>query len=236
MKSSLSQKISIIIPTLNEEENIANTLEIVSGTQDVEVIVADCGSSDDTISISRKYGARVISSPDGRARQMNTGASEANGDILLFLHADTLLPYNYTHHIRKTLCGSGTVAGAFSLSISGRGIGLRMVERLANFRARTFQMPYGDQAIFLHSAMFQSLGGYPDLPIMEDFELIRRLKTKGRIVTLPDYVTTSARRWKKYGVIRTTAVNQAIVMAYLAGVNPQRLALWYGSNKGGDSL
>ena len=122
---------------------------------------------------------------------------------------------------------SGVSAGAFSLAIDGNGFLLRLLERLINFRARSMQMPYGDQGLFMTSEMFSSVGGFPDQPIMEDYELVRKLRRKGKINILPVTATTSARRWKKLGILRTTLRNQAIILGYLLGISPEKLAGWY---------
>jgi hypothetical protein len=135
-------------------------------------------------------------------------------------------------HVRDTLSQPGIAAGAFRLAIDGKGIGLRIIEWLANFRARILQFPYGDQAIFLTAQMFSSVHGFPHLPIMEDFELVRQLKRKGRLKILSLAATTSPRRWEKLGLLRTTVLNQAIIMGYLLGVDPEKLAKWYRGREG----
>jgi hypothetical protein len=125
-----------------------------------------------------------------------------------------------------------TVAGAFKLGIDGTQIGLRLVEKLANFRSRFLQMPYGDQAIFTRSDLFHSIGGFPDMPIMEDFVFVQRLKKEGRIALAPVAVTTSSRRWLKIGILKTTMINQILLLAYFLGSDPKQLARWYRSQKG----
>jgi rSAM/selenodomain-associated transferase 2 len=228
-----TSSISIIIPTLNEEEHLASTLAGLTSEPGIEAIVVDGGSTDRTIQMAEGYGIRVLSAPAGRARQMNTGAAQANGDILLFLHADTRLPVGFADHIRTALSKQGVVAGAFQLAIDGPGIGLRIIEKLANLRSRWLGLPYGDQAMFLPKSLFQELGGFPDQPIMEDFELARRLAKRGKIVILPLAVVTAARRWQRLGLLKTTLLNQAIVIAYLYGVSPDRLARWYRQRQNG---
>lgn len=219
--------ISIIIPTRNEASALSSHLEQLVSTPDVEVLVVDGSSTDSTVETARALGAKTLQTAPGRAGQMNAGAAAAQGDILLFLHADTALPLGFTSQIRSALGQPGVAAGAFRLAIGGRGFSLRIVEGLANLRARFLQMPYGDQGIFVTAAMFSALGGYPDLPIMEDFELVRRLKRQGRILILPIKAITSSRRWEKLGVLRTTLINQAMVIAYLLGADPRKLANWY---------
>jgi rSAM/selenodomain-associated transferase 2/rSAM/selenodomain-associated transferase 1 len=219
--------ISLIIPTLNESENIAETLASIHASSNVEVIVVDGESTDETAEIARSCGAKVVTVSPGRAGQMNAGAAIAEGETLLFLHSDTRLPRGFDHYVRRTLAEPGTLAGAFELRIDGNLAGLRFIERTANWRSRLFGLPYGDQAIFLQAGLFRYLGGFAEIPIMEDFELMRRLRKVGRIVIVPVPVLTSARRWKKIGIWQTTMINYAIPVAYSMGVSPSRLARWY---------
>lgn len=222
---SPSCPISIVIPTLNEAENLPQVLaDIPAG---VEVVVVDGGSCDRTREVARAWGARVIKSTPGRSHQQNQGAAAATGSILLFLHADTRLPQGFDAAMRQTLTQPGVVAGAFRLAIDGPGRGLRWVEWGVNLRSRYLHMPYGDQAIFLTAGVFDQLGGFPDLPMMEDFELVRRLRKVGKVAIAPSAVVTSDRRWRTLGILRTTLANQAMVVGYLCGIEPQTLARWY---------
>ena len=219
--------ISIIIPTLNEAESITATLKSAQAGADVEIIVVDGGSRDGTVQRARAFGVRLLSIAGGRAKQVNAGARAARGDVLLFLHADTCLPEGFDQHVSELLASPGTVAGAFALGIDGSESALRAIEKLANFRSRFFQMPYGDQAIFLRSALFSVLGGFPEMPIMEDYVFVRRIKRKGRIAIAPVAVNTSSRRWLRMGILKTTLINQVILLAYFLGVDNDRLARWY---------
>jgi rSAM/selenodomain-associated transferase 2 len=158
---------------------------------------------------------------------MNAGAAVASGDILLFLHADTHLPTSFDTLVRQALQNAGTVAGAFELRIDAQLRGLRLVEKMVNMRSHFLSMPYGDQAIFLKAATFHDLGGFPDLPIMEDFELMLGLRRQGRITIVPAPVVTSGRRWQKLGVVKTTLINQLIIAGYFLGVPPAQLVRWY---------
>ncbi|MBD2740750.1 TIGR04283 family arsenosugar biosynthesis glycosyltransferase [Coleofasciculus sp. FACHB-1120] len=225
-------RISIIIPVLNEAaDTIRSTLASVQNVENVEVIVVDGGSQNETVALMQLWGVKVLSSAAGRACQMNAGATAATGDILLFLHADTSLPPGFEKLVPLTLAQSGTVAGAFELKINSRMRSLRLVEKMVNWRSRFFSLPYGDQAIFLKTSVFQDVGGFPDLPIMEDFELICRLKRLGRVAIVPTPVMTSARRWQKLGVLKTTLINQIVILGYFLGVPPSQLVKLYRPNK-----
>ena len=221
-------RISVIVPALNEAACIAGTLAPLFGGNPVcEVIVADAGSEDGTPEKARACGAKVIETAGGRARQMNAGAAAASGSIFLFLHADTRLPQGFQGLVRDALRAPGVVGGAFQFRLDDASPAFRLLERLTNWRARSLQMPYGDQALFMKAETFKALGGFPEMPIMEDFELVRRLRRRGRICILPAHAITSARRWKKRGVLKATLVNQFIIAGYYLRVPPRILARWY---------
>ncbi len=223
-------KISIIIPTLNEAANIDQAIASIPISSQVEVIIVDGGSIDRTVEIAQTKSVKVLAVTGGRAIQMNTGARAATGEILLFLHADTILPADFVklvHNALSPVAAEIPVAGAFALKIDAPQWRLRLIEWGANWRSRYGQMPYGDQAIFLSAKTFQQVGGFPELPIMEDFQLMRQLGKLGRIEIVSTPVVTSARRWLKRGIVWTTAINQLIILAYLAGVSPAQLSRWY---------
>ncbi|MGD8446046.1 MAG: TIGR04283 family arsenosugar biosynthesis glycosyltransferase, partial [Desulfobacterales bacterium] len=222
-----AKRLSIIIPTLNEAERIKGTITQLQQCKEVEIVVVDGGSRDNTVEVAGLLGARVLQTNASKAVQMNAGAAASVGDVLLFLHADTHLPDNFDTKVMAAVSQHGFCAGAFSLAIGSDVRGLRFIERVANWRSRFFQMPYGDQALFVCRDLFDEIGGFPDLPIMEDFELIRRLRRKGKISILPDCVTTSPRRYLNFGIIKTWCLNQIIIAAYYLGVPPTRLACWY---------
>lgn len=226
MTSSI-EPISVIIPALNEADRIGATIDSAVRAEDVEVIVADAGSSDATANVARKAGASVFVTRPGRAGQLNVGAERASGSLLVFLHADTRLPADYADHVRRILNREGVAGGAFQLEIEGDLPGLDLMAWGTNLRARRRQMPYGDQAIFLRKSTFQELGGFPDMPIMDDFVFIRQLRRRGRIVIAPAVVLTSGRRWKTVGVWKAFFLNQLIIVSYFLGVPPATLARWY---------
>lgn len=225
-------RISIIIPAINEADHIVNTIESIGPGDKKEIIVVDGWSNDDTVSIAKSLGAKVITGSPPRARQMNRGAAQATGDVLVFLHADTRVPEKFEDFIFNSLKQPKMVAGAFELRIDSSMPGLRLIERLANWRSRYLKMPYGDQAIFLSSKLFHYLGGFPDIPIMEDFELVRRLRKQGNIIILPVPVFTSPRRWQNFGILKTTLINQMVIAAYVIGISPKVITRWYGRSKG----
>ena len=230
--STSSKGISVIIPTLNEAKTIRKTISNLIKSRQTEIIVVDGGSRDDTAQLAKSFGIRVMTTGPSKAKQMNVGAAAAKGDVLLFLHADTRLPDNFVEKILSAASQKGFCAGAFTLAINSDALGLRFIERVANWRSRFFQMPYGDQALFVCRDLFDETGGFPELPIMEDFELIRRLRRKGKITILPESVQTSPRRWLHIGIFKTWLLNQIIICAYYLGVSPHRLSLWYAREKG----
>jgi len=217
-------RISVIIPALNEDEVIGRALSSAGGAA-CERIVVDGGSGDETVARARAVGARVLRSGRGRARQMNTGAEAATGDVLLFLHADTSLPGAWAETVRRTL-ETGAIAGAFRFRTDGRGMLFRWIEGMVNWRSRWRRLPYGDQAIFVRREVFEAMGGFPELPVMEDFAFVAALRRRGRVELADRAVVTSARRWYRHGLVRTTLLNQACVLAYWCGVSPQRIARW----------
>ncbi len=232
-------KISIIIPVLNEAAIIETTLQQIRAdispenqdSNSLEIIVVDGGSQDQTREIAQSLGVQVIATAPGRAHQMNAGAKRASGEILLFLHADTQLPQKFDQIVLEQLKDPEIIAGAFELCIDGQGWGLRVIETGVKWRSRWLSLPYGDQGIFLRSEVFRQLGGFAQLPIMEDFELISRLKKLGKIAIAPVAVRTSARRWQKLGLLKTTVINQLMIIGYYLGVSPDRLASWYRGNQ-----
>jgi len=219
--------ISIIIPARNEAAYLPRTLQCVMPDEPGDVIVVDGGSEDGTVEIARRWDATVLGVDEpGRGRQMNLGASHAKGEVLLFLHADTLLPAGYTELIEQALASSDITAGAFALAIEAEGRGYRFIERTVRWRSRWGQLPYGDQALFMPRAMFEAVGGFPDEPIMEDFELMRRLRKRGRVALIRSPVHTAPRQWRRHGLMRTTVTNISSALAYAGGVSPRHITRW----------
>ncbi|EMI45652.1 TIGR04283 family arsenosugar biosynthesis glycosyltransferase [Rhodopirellula sp. SWK7] len=218
--------VSVIVPTLNEAEHLGNAIKWLVGIDAVEVIVADGGSSDGTVEIARRLGAKVVVAAPSRARQMNAGAALASGDVLLFLHADTILPDDFVDHVRQVIRG-GSIAGAFELTIDGSHAAYRLIEWMVRLRSRYLHMPYGDQAIFVSAEHFYRMEGYPNWPLMEDVDLCRRLRARGRIGRASASVQTSARRWSRLGIVKTTVINLCCLVGYRLGISPFKLKRWY---------
>jgi len=222
-------RLSIIVPALDEAERIGALLTGLQAmrARGADVIVVDGGSTDATPTLAAPLADRVIAAPRGRARQMNAGAAQARGEVLLFLHADTTLPDDADWHILDSLRQGKRVWGHFDVRINGRARTLRMVAALMNLRSRLSGIATGDQALFMTRAAFESVGGFPDQPLMEDIELSRRLLTLSRPACLPGPAITSGRRWETRGVWRTIFLMWRLRWLYARGVAPARLAERY---------
>jgi rSAM/selenodomain-associated transferase 2 len=216
--------VSVIIPTLNEAENIGAVIEAVRRAKPNEVIVVDGGSTDATAELARQAGATVLISPRGRGAQQRVGAEHARGEALLFLHADTKLPANYLDVVAKILGHADVAGGAFRFKLDEPGVRFRWIERLVDWRCRFFELPYGDQAIFVRADVLKRIGGYPALPIMEDYELVDRLKKVGRIEVAQAEAVTSARRWRRLGALNAALTNIECLAAYKLGVSAETIA------------
>lgn len=224
--------LSIIIPTLNEAAVIVPAL---TGLQSVraaghEVIVVDGGSTDATCSLAAPFADQLLHSERGRARQMNCGAAAARGEVLIFLHADTLLPEDADRAIRAGLAQTGACWGRFDVRLSGAHPLLRGVETLMNGRSRLTGIATGDQAIFVRRDTFEQAGGFPAIPLMEDIAISRILRRYGRPLCLRERVITSSRRWERRGIVRTVLLMWWLRLAYACGADPQRLARLYRSS------
>lgn len=225
-KTAAKSYISIVVPTLNEERHLADTLA-AARSADAEIIVSDGDSSDRTVAVAQAHGARVVEGPRGRAGQQNRGAAAAEGEILLFLHADTLLPDNYVNHVFETLLDGHVVLGAFRFQTDLTTPAMQWIAFWTHLRAAWLRLPYGDQGLFLSKKAFWAAGGFPQVPIAEDLYLVRRLARTGHIALAAAPVVTSSRRWREIGPLRTTLINTAIAIGCLAGVDPARLAPMY---------
>ena len=222
-------KLSIVLPVLNEEQQLPQVLECLRPARErgVEVIIVDGGSEDGTLTAAARAGARVVSSPKGRARQMNAGARIAGGDVLLFLHVDTVLPEHADELIEAAICDRRRVWGRFDVDIRGRPWMLRVIALLMNWRSRISGIATGDQAIFVARSAFEAVGGFPDQPLMEDVELCKRLRALSLPACLRARAVTSGRRWESRGVWRTIVLMWRLRWAYWRGVPASVLADLY---------
>lgn len=218
--------LSVIIPTLNEAPHVGAAIRSAQGDE-VEIIAVDGGSTDGTQTVSREAGARVLKAPPGRALQQNRGAAQAQGKVLLFLHADTCLPRDYASQVFEILMDRRTVLGAFRFKTDLNHPIMKGIEALANARSRYLGLPYGDQGLFVHESVFKGINGFPEVPIAEDLFFVRKLSRLGRIGIAPGHVTTSARRWRNLGLLRTTFLNQVIVASCYLGIPVSRLVPLY---------
>ena len=223
--------VSIIIPTLNEESVLTATLERARQPRVREIIVVDGGSTDSTRALAAPRADLVFSAPRGRAAQMNAGAARATGDILLFLHADTWLPAGFAGAVTAACAAAETIGGRFDVQLEPSSPLLWLTGELINVRSRLSRIATGDQAIFIRRSVFEQLGGYADMPLMEDIDLTRRMKRAGRIACLRERVTTSARRWQRHGVVRTILLMWALRAAYSCGASPERLQRMYANTR-----
>jgi len=217
--------VSVIIPTLNEADTVKDAL--ISVGQGGELIVVDAGSHDSTIKIASRFTEKIILSERGRGNQMDRGAREAKGDVLLFLHADTKLPEDWKDQITDALKDDMIIGGGFRLKIDSRKICFRIMEKIINWRSKYLGLIYGDQAIFARRDAFFAVGGFMGLPLMEDVDFIKRLKSKGTVILLDADVSTSSRHWEKKGILITTLRNWIFLGLYCLGVSPEKLYKWY---------
>jgi rSAM/selenodomain-associated transferase 2 len=224
-------RVSVVIPVLNEADGITQMLMQLRQAGVWQSIVVDGGSSDDTASLARLYADEIMTSPRGRARQMNAGAPVADGEVLLFLHADTDLPRGFLRLVSDALSDPQVVGGRFDVRLDAEGWSFRMIETFMNVRSRMTKISTGDQAIFVRRAVFQKMGGYPELELMEDIEFSRRLKREGRIACLRERVTTSARRWQRDGVARTIVKMWTLRLCHFFGVSTARLRTYYANTR-----
>jgi rSAM/selenodomain-associated transferase 2 len=225
-------RISIVVPCLNEAAEIGTTLDALAPLRERghEIIVVDGGSHDDTVALARARADRVLTTAPGRARQMNAGAAQANGAILLFVHADTRLPPRADVTIARGIA-KGHCWGRFDVEISGKHPLLRVVATAINARSRWTGIATGDQGLFVTRTCFEKLGGFPDMRLMEDVALTTMLKRSGPPFCISERVVTSGRRWETHGVLRTVFLMWRLRMAYWLGADPDELARRYAPHR-----
>jgi rSAM/selenodomain-associated transferase 2 len=225
----VSMRLSIVIPTLNEARQIKQNVERALSLRPLQVIVADGQSEDDTADVACSAGAFVLLSPRGRGNQLNAGAMVASGDVLLFLHADCWLEPDATRQIELALANPKTVGGAFRQQIDHPGRVFRWLEWGNAARARWWKLPYGDQGIFLRRDVFVAVGGFAEVPLMEDVLLMRKLRRRHLPIALLDGpLHVDAQRWLSQGVVRQTIRNWLLLVGLRLGISPDRLAKFYG--------
>jgi len=216
--------VSVVIPTLDEEQRLPAAIQSVRA--DADVIVVDGGSGDATREVAAREGARVLEAPRGRGRQLDQGARAATGEWLLFLHADTRLETGWADALAPL--PPEVVGGAFRFAVESPRPAFRVVERAVRLRLRLFALPYGDQGLFVRREVYARIGGFPHLPLMEDVAFVARMRRAGRLAFPPVRAFTSARRWDRYGIVGTTLRNWSLLALYAAGLSPARLARRYG--------
>lgn len=222
-------KLSIIIPVLNEASVLETNLKELQWIRQLghEVIVVDGGSQDNSAVMAIPLADQVLSASSGRGLQMNVGAKSAKGDVFLFLHVDTLFPVDGVDAILENIARKDPVWGRFDVKLSGSHISFRVIEFMMNWRSRLTGIATGDQAIFVSRTLFENLGGFPDMRLMEDVEVSRRLKKVSKPICLSQRVVTSSRRWEQGGIIKTIGLMWRLRLAYWLGFDPDQLARQY---------
>ncbi|MFT5695437.1 MAG: rSAM/selenodomain-associated transferase 2 [Myxococcota bacterium] len=217
----------MVIPALDEATTIEEVVESALGDE-VEVIVVDGGSQDGTPERATRAGARVVSSQRGRARQLQVGFEASKGDVVLFLHADTRLPPGWERAVAVALGDASYVGGAFRLTFEEQDVRIRRLEWLARLRIAATGFPYGDQALFVRRSVLADIGGVPDVPVMEDVDLVAAMKRRGKLAMLSLPAVTSARRYLDHGVVRVSILHFFAMMGWALGVPRERIARWLG--------
>ena len=234
-------KIAVVIPALEESEQIAGAIETAqaagisggdrgptrAGRVEIEVVVVDGCSLDATASLARRAGARVLFAEGGRARQLEAGWRDVDADVVLFLHADTRLSGDWVGSVVDAMQNASVAGGAFRLRFDASGRGLRLLEWFVRIRVAVLALPYGDQAIFVRRSVLEAMGGLPQVPLMEDLDLVQAMKRYGRVLAIPLPVTTSARRYLDHGFGRTVFRHVVALVAWRVGWNRARVAAWY---------
>jgi len=220
--------VAVVVPVLNESESLGQHLGEFKALDAVcHVVFCDGGSDDETCDLLEQYDLYYCRSARGRALQMNTGSAACKDDILLFIHADTVIPSNNIELVKEVMQDSSVVGGRFDVRLSGERFSFRIIEWMINLRSRLTGISTGDQCQFVRRDVFESMGGFPEQALMEDVEFSKRLKAYGKIACLRSKVTTSSRRWEKHGVVKTVLLMWKLRFLYWWGINPEKLAEIY---------
>ncbi len=223
----MSLKLSVIVPAFNESRVIEKTLLQIQNFGPYEIIVSDGGSNDETRSIVERLGIKIVDAPRGRAAQMNAAAEAASGDVLWFLHADSIVELTGYDKMIQVMSSGEFIGGAFSLDIASSKRSLKFISAVATLRSKYLGLTYGDQGIFVQRKIFRRMDGYKNLPICEDLEFFQRLRREGRIAILDEKASTSARRWLAEGIVFATLRNWLIASLFIMGFPPKVLSRWY---------
>jgi len=219
--------VAVVVPLLNEADGLPRLLQSLKACAPDELMLVDGGSSDGTAQILQGSELRFLTSKPGRAVQMNAGARVCESDIILFLHADTDISSGSVEFLRELGGKPDMVGGRFDVRLSGQQIALRVIEWFINLRSRLSRISTGDQAMFVRREVFEAMGGFSDIPLMEDVEFSRRLKRRGKIACLRQKVCTSSRRWEGHGMVRTVVLMWRLRLLYWLGVSPEKLVEMY---------
>lgn len=226
-------RISVIIPSLNEEKTIATTIQSALNGSPFEVVVIDGRSTDKTVKVASAFpGARVVlAEKRGRSHQMNLGAQMCTGDVYLFLHADSVLPDGWSRRLKSTINTGDVIGGCYCVRLSNRGFIYRLIGWMINARTLLFKSFSGDQAIFMSRGVFSTIGGFPDVPLMEDLIIAGKMRKAGKVAIIRKPVTTSARNWEKWGPVRTIFLMWYLKIQFRMGKAPEELAPYYRDGK-----
>ena len=229
----LPPRLSIIIPVLNEARSLQAHLPLLQSARAAghEVLLVDGGSTDEGLSLAAPLVDKIVRSPAGRAAQMNAGAAQASGDVLLFLHVDTRLPEGAIALLQQAFVQPAVQWGRFDVRLSGAHRAFRLIETMINLRSRVSGVATGDQALFLRAGLFHAIGGFPAIPLMEDVAITKTLRRLSRPLCLRERVTTSSRRWEQHGIVRTVLLMWWLRLLYVCGMSPARLRDMYSKKK-----
>jgi len=220
-------RVGVVVPLLNEALILPQLLQYLGQCGADELVLVDGGSEDGSRQLLEHSGFRWLTSEPGRAAQMNAGAAACRSEIILFLHVDTKIASSHVKCIREAMHDVRVLGGRFDVRLSGKGAGLRLIEWFINLRSKLSRISTGDQAMFVRRDVFEAMGGFADMPLMEDIEFSQRLKRQGKIVCLSQTVRTSSRRWEQHGIARTVLLMWRLRLLFWLGIDAEKLAAMY---------